>query len=160
MPEASARRLRHDDDESTPPRSLRVVRDGDAALDRKEALRRSERMTPAPAPGRPHPRSRLHSEDPAGARVLAENAARVAAAGAPRTIVVTGQSRAGARASRDLGTAERRRGAAGTERTVERPDRLALWAVGLGLVLAFMAAATAQADVPAPTAAVGAVAQR
>jgi hypothetical protein len=37
---------------------------------------------------------------------------------------------------------------------------LALWAVGLGLVLAFMAAATAQADVPAPDAAAGVVAQR
>ena len=159
MPEASARRLRYDD-EFAHPRSLRVVRDGDAVLARPDRPRRPDPPSQPPAPGRPHPRARVRSEGPAGARVLEANAARVAAASAPRTIVVTGQSRAGTRAPRDLGTAEARRGPTGTARTVERPDRLALWAVGLGLVLAFMAAATAQADVPAPDAAAGVVAQR
>ena len=159
MPEASARRLRHDD-EFTHPRSLRVVHDGDGALARPDRPVRSGGPSQPPAPGRPHPRARLRSEGQAGVSVLEANAARVAAASAPRTIVVTGQSRAGTRPPRDLPAAERRRGPAGAARTVERPDRLALWAVGLGLVLAFMAAATAQAGVPAPAPAAGAVAQR
>lgn len=156
MPEASARRLTEDDRPMSerPVAALRVAPAPDAREGAPRGDSGGERASPegaaagSPQPGRPHPRSRI-SPERAGARVLEENAARVAAA-APRTIVVTGQRTPATRVHRERPGEERRRTSPGARRTVERPDRLALWAVGLGLVLAFMAAATARAEAPAP----------
>lgn len=147
MPEASARSLRDDDRRAEPSaRSLRLVA-APESLGRSSAGEASSSL--GERPGRPHPRSRIRPEHAAGTEILEANAARAAAAAAPRTIVVTGQ-RPPATASPEHRGVERRRSSPGTGRAVERPDRLALWAVGLGLVLAFMAAATAQAATSSP----------
>ncbi|MDQ4131456.1 MAG: hypothetical protein M3133_10805 [Actinomycetota bacterium] len=57
-----------------------------------------------------------------------------------RTVRVTGQA-----------PAPRRRSSPTVSRVAGRPDRVARWAVTLGIFLAFMAAATARADVPRGT---------
>jgi hypothetical protein len=164
MPEASARRLTdgHRHDLEPAPARLRVVRGGrdSRASDSGDDAFASDHARRAA--GRPHPRSRLRPEAAPGARLLEDHEARVAAGAGPRTIVVTGQRAAAPARSARRGEApsHRRRSPSGA-RTAARPDRLALWAVGLGLLMAFMAAATAQADVDGSSAApAAAVVQR
>jgi hypothetical protein len=144
MPEASARRL-HDDDRyrpASPTPRLRVVGERPAPRSAPEPPRpRGSREEPRP--GRPHPRAQIRPESASGARLREQNEARLAAMSAPRTIVVTGQRAAGTMSARRPAGVSRRPSPA-VARTVARPDRLALWAVALGLVMAFLAAATAQ----------------
>jgi hypothetical protein len=59
-----------------------------------------------------------------------------------RTVKITGQA-----------PAPRRRPTGAARQVGSRPDRVAMWAVILGLLLVFMSAATARGDTPAPQAA-------
>ena len=76
----------------------------------------------------PERRRRTEHDRPAGARFARP------AAGERRTVTITGQPQ----------PARRRRSPA-QEQIAARPDRIALWAVGLGMFLALVAAVTANA---------------
>ena len=86
----------------------------------REATARTRTAPRAPEPAaRPRPRPELRVVDPA----------------ARRTVVITGRP----------DPEPRRRPSRARANTVARPDRVAAWAVGLGLFMAFMAGATAKA---------------
>ena len=85
----------------------------------QEASARTHRA-PRPLEPAARPRPDLHVVDAAPAR---------------RTVVITGRP----------DPAPRRRESRARANTVARPDRVAAWAVGLGLFMAFMAGATAKA---------------
>jgi hypothetical protein len=71
-----------------------------------------------------------------------------------RTVQVSGRPEARMRTRTDAEAADRPRGRKPASPTrvhlAAKPDRVALWAVVLGLFLAFMAAATARGDEPTP----------
>jgi hypothetical protein len=145
MPEASARKLREtrDDAPSDERVRLRVVDAPSGPRDTAAGLgvtpREPSEFLPTPprgpAPGRPHPRSRIRPDLEPPAPVVLRSVTDTP------TVKITGHT-----APRP---ARRRRAAPAGP----RPDRLARWAVLLGLFMAFMAAATARADTPDASAA-------
>jgi len=118
-----------------PQASARRRREDDEAVDGPDRvqLRLVDDPEASERPAKPHPRSRLRP--PASGEAI-----RPLREPQPRpTVHITGQP-----------TPSRRRSPAAA-RTAARPDRVAMWAVGLGLFMAFMAAATARAEPPAAT---------
>jgi len=145
MPEASAHKLRDSpvDAPLDEPVRLRVVETSTEAsvlasgaeVAPAEPSEYHPAVAPDRRPGRPHPRSRIRPDLEPPAPVVLRSVPE-----AP-TVKITGQT-----APRPV---RRRTAPAGP-----RPDRLARWAVLLGLFMAVMAAATARADGPdAPAAA-------
>ena len=147
MPEASARKLPDSRADASADQRVRLrVVDGPAGSASLASATDVDPADPAeyhparadrPAPGRPHPRSRIRPDLDAPAPVALR-----AVPEAP-TVTITGR------------TAPRPVSRHRTAASGPRPDRLARWAVVLGIFMAFMAAATARADQPGAPAASG-----
>jgi hypothetical protein len=119
MQESAARRRRTEADHAASPRRHRH--------ELSVAATTPDWLLPDPEPAAPRGPSRA-------ATAWAEGRTPLRAAPNPnrRTVTITGQT-----------VAPRRRPSVTATRTVARPDRIAAWAVGLGLFLAVVAEATA-----------------